>query len=389
MRTHLRWSLVAIALSCGPQTTDRTSAPIGPTGGTLMGPKGSTVVVPSGAVATDITVTAETATTPATPQDVDTVGDTLILGPEGQQFSAPVAVTLNVDLTRLPAGASLSDVVIFSAPVGSETYENLGGTPVGSDQVRATTTHFSKFVPGVEHKHEHDDAGTGGGAGGGAGGGSSAAGGGSNAAGGGSSAAGGGSSAAGGGTSAAGGGTSAAGGGTSAAGGGTSAVGGGTSSTGGGTSSAGGGTSAAGGGTSSTGGGTSSAGGGTNAAGGGTSAAGGGTSAAGGGTSAAGGGTGATGGGGAGGGSADAGTDAGVVYCAFQQFQTATSCTLMFAYTCQGESAQCAKDGGLCTCFRDGGTPSGTYDPASDNIVNLCAAPFQFGQLVQLGCGFP
>src|SRR5581483_5136938 len=141
---------VGVVQSCGtPGGADRTSASIGPSGGTLMGPRGATVVVPGNALSDTVTITAETATTPAVPSDADTVGDTLVLGPEGQQFTSPVQVTLNVDVSKLPAGTSLSDVVIYSAPVDSDTYEDLGGTPVGSSQIMASTTHFSKFVPCV------------------------------------------------------------------------------------------------------------------------------------------------------------------------------------------------------------------------------------------------
>ena len=77
--------------------------------------------------------------------------------------------------------------------------------------------------------------------------------------------------------------------------------------------------------------------------------------------------------------------DQGGVPIFVQQFQSASTCTLIFSSVCQGDTAQCGKDAGSCICMRDGGTPVGGFSPG----VDVCSNPFQFAATVQQGCGFP
>ncbi|MBX7101375.1 MAG: hypothetical protein K1X89_26915 [Myxococcaceae bacterium] len=398
MRVQRQWllvlvpALVVVAQSCGPDAaSDRSTASIGPSGGTLTGPKGASVVVPNGAVSSSVTLTAETASSPAVPPDVDTVGSTLVLGPEGQKFSAPVEITLIVDESKLPAGTSLSDVVIFTAPVDSEKYEDLGGTAAGSGKVKATTTHFSKFVP-VVRKNRADggtDAGTGGSGGGN--GGASGHDGGTGGNGGGSSGsdAGSGGSGGSGGSSGfdAGAGGSGGSSGTDAGAGGSGGSSGFDAGSGGSGGSSGFDAGAGGSGGSS---GTDAGAGGSGGSGGssGFDAGAGGSGGSSGfdaGAGGSGGSSGADAGAGGSGGSDAGSADAGFVTCPVQQFQSTSTCTLIFSAKCAGETAQCGKDAGACTCMRDGGTPVGSYSPG----VDVCASPFQYAAMVQAGCGFP
>jgi hypothetical protein len=46
--------------------------------------------------------------------------------------------------SELPSGTTSSDVVIYTAPAGSNAFTSLGGTLVDPTHVQATTTHFSQ-----------------------------------------------------------------------------------------------------------------------------------------------------------------------------------------------------------------------------------------------------
>jgi hypothetical protein len=91
------------------------------------------------------------------PADTVSVGDPYLLGPEGQQFAAPVTVTLAFSPELLPAGASASDVVIYTAPAGTVDYQPLSTGLVDGTHVSALTTHFSIFVAAVAKKHHDED----------------------------------------------------------------------------------------------------------------------------------------------------------------------------------------------------------------------------------------
>ena len=140
-------AVVSLGYSCGV-ASDKVTNSVGMQGANLEGPKGSAIEIPGGAVSSNVSVTAETAATPAAPPEATTVGATIVFGPEGQKFTVPVTITLEVDLTKLPSGATADNIVILTAPANSDVWEELGGTVIGN-KVRASTTHFSKFVPAV------------------------------------------------------------------------------------------------------------------------------------------------------------------------------------------------------------------------------------------------
>jgi hypothetical protein len=71
-------------------------------------------------------------------------------GPEGQTFDFPAKVKLEVDVTRLPAGYSIADVVVQRAPVGSSAFELLPTRIIDATHVEADTLHFSVFVPTLD-----------------------------------------------------------------------------------------------------------------------------------------------------------------------------------------------------------------------------------------------
>ncbi|GMU62148.1 MAG: hypothetical protein AMXMBFR34_39110 [Myxococcaceae bacterium] len=136
---------------------------LGSAGGQVLNVRGSGVSVPAGALsqAVAIRVGPAPATQPA--PAVVMVGDMVLFAPEGQTFSKPVTVTLEVDPLRLPPGRPLTDVVVWTAPLGSSQWEVLPTRLVDAAHVEATTTHFSVFVPVVQGATRGGDGGEDGG----------------------------------------------------------------------------------------------------------------------------------------------------------------------------------------------------------------------------------
>jgi hypothetical protein len=107
------------------------------------------VSIPSGALASNVTITAKETAGTVSPASATVVGETVTFGPEGQQFAAPVTVTLTFDPSKLPSGQTSSAIVIQTAPVGSGTFTSLVTAVVDATHVSAKTSHFSTFVPTV------------------------------------------------------------------------------------------------------------------------------------------------------------------------------------------------------------------------------------------------
>ncbi len=122
------------------------STVVGATGGTVTTQDGTGVTVPAGAVPANVTITVDATPSAPTPSQGTAVGTPYTFGPEGQQFSVPVTVTLAFDPSSLPAGKTANDVVIFTAPAGTTSYVPLGTSVVDSTHAAAQTTHFSTFV---------------------------------------------------------------------------------------------------------------------------------------------------------------------------------------------------------------------------------------------------
>jgi hypothetical protein len=134
-------------LGCG--TKSSSSQSVGSTGGNVSTGSGVAIDVPSGALSANTNITiAPLGSTPA-PSSALVVGGAYVFGPEGQQFTSPVTVTLPINASDLPPGATASDVVILTAPQGSTSFVSLGATVLDSTHVQTTTTHFSVFVPAV------------------------------------------------------------------------------------------------------------------------------------------------------------------------------------------------------------------------------------------------
>jgi hypothetical protein len=160
---NIKWAgIVALSIAaCGgkPSTVTRT---VGAVGGTLGTSDGSSVSIPSGAVMNEITVSMTPEPNVAAPAGTSVVGSGYLFGPEGATFTQPVAVVLAVDTSKIPAGKTINDVSIYTAPAGSTSYERLATSVVDTTHVRATTTHFSIFVPAVIAGGGNVDMGSGG-----------------------------------------------------------------------------------------------------------------------------------------------------------------------------------------------------------------------------------
>ncbi len=131
---------------------EHAAATIGAHGGTVYTPNGSGVYIPTGALAANIAVTVDATPNAPKPSGATAVGTPYTFGPEGQEFSLPVRVTLAFDASSFPAGTTANDIVIYTAPVGTTQFVPLATSVADATHASALTMHFSVFVcviPGV------------------------------------------------------------------------------------------------------------------------------------------------------------------------------------------------------------------------------------------------
>jgi hypothetical protein len=143
------WSLDRPASTFGSvgAAAQQASMLIGQSGGEVSTPRGSGVSIPIGSLSAEAWIQVEAVSDAPAPTEGAPVGQTLLLGPEGQTFAQPVTVTVEIDPTKLLPGESVSDVVIFTSPKASPSFSALETTVVDATHVSAKTTHFSYFVP--------------------------------------------------------------------------------------------------------------------------------------------------------------------------------------------------------------------------------------------------
>lgn len=112
----------------------------------LVGPDGIRLDIPAYASVADMTVVLTTEPRGHRPPRAGAVvGTPIELGPEGAEFGKQLELTVPIDASRIPAGKTMDDVVILTAPHGTTTYVPLPTRRRGNAVV-ATTTHFSDFV---------------------------------------------------------------------------------------------------------------------------------------------------------------------------------------------------------------------------------------------------
>ncbi len=118
------------------------SSVIGAAGGKIASSDGVLEVsIPAGALASDVTITAEVATSAAT----GAVGKAYVMGPNGTTFAAPVTMTFHYAAVDL-GGHQASDLHLATEVAG--TWQLLEGAAHDDSErtVSGTTTHFSKFA---------------------------------------------------------------------------------------------------------------------------------------------------------------------------------------------------------------------------------------------------
>jgi predicted alpha-1,6-mannanase (GH76 family) len=151
-----------LGMACGSapgakgSPVEEASYVIGESGGIVMTPDGSSVSVPKGALTHSVRISIESDSSAPPLADATLVGLDYLVGPEGQQFDAPVTVTVAIDPSEIPAGESMSDVVVLTAPRDSADYQPLTTTVVDDLHVSVETSHFSHFVPAIVREHATD-----------------------------------------------------------------------------------------------------------------------------------------------------------------------------------------------------------------------------------------
>jgi hypothetical protein len=144
----MRATLLIALIACGCSSAkDITSMPIGPNGGQINGSNGTQLNIPPGALTMNTNITIQTVNVPAPPGTV-LVGPAQDFGPEGTTFRAATTIQLPFTMSKIPAGKTPNDIIIYTAPKGSTQYTTMP-TTLGSGVVTTQTMHFSIFLPAV------------------------------------------------------------------------------------------------------------------------------------------------------------------------------------------------------------------------------------------------
>jgi hypothetical protein len=164
MKPKIGSTLLVVALAgCGSSGNTPSVQQVGTAGGALTASDGTKLDFPMGALSSDTAISMTKTSNVTAPASNKVVGTAYTFGPEGTQFAKPVGVTLVVSPNQLPKNTAMSSVVIYTAPAGTTDYVPLETTVVDATHVRASTMHFSVFVPAVVAAVEsHPDAGSGG-----------------------------------------------------------------------------------------------------------------------------------------------------------------------------------------------------------------------------------
>jgi hypothetical protein len=140
--------IALFAVGCGENMPQlNITKTIGSEGGTVNTSDGTQLNVPMGALSmsANITITPINATPP--PGTV-LVGPAYDFQPEGTQFAQPVTITLPYDPAKIPTGITNKDIVIYTAPRGSTTYQALfTSLATSGNTVTTQTTHLSTYLP--------------------------------------------------------------------------------------------------------------------------------------------------------------------------------------------------------------------------------------------------
>ena len=166
---HAAVAALLVMTACAGPTGDpekSASKTLGVEGGQVTAPNGVGVSIPSGALRKATLITVAPAAVDAARPTAPAVGDMYEFGPEGLTFNVPARVILQIDISRLPAGYSIADVVVQRAPLGTSAFELIPTRVIDSNHVECDTLHFSVFIPTLDSARGSDggtDGGTDGG----------------------------------------------------------------------------------------------------------------------------------------------------------------------------------------------------------------------------------
>ncbi len=133
-----------------PLDTSTVTQVVGPAGGSLQHPTGAKLVVPAGALTADVELSMTGAAAPSAAQaGAPSVGQAFVLGPDGQQFAAPLLIEVPVDPALVQQlGADVDDLRLRLAPQDTLAFVELATTVDRAREVlTAQLTHFSVIVP--------------------------------------------------------------------------------------------------------------------------------------------------------------------------------------------------------------------------------------------------
>jgi hypothetical protein len=139
----------ALGLGCGVISlpADRAWGIVGPGGGAVLNTHGAGVTVPVGAVESALALTVDPVADQQPRPPGLLVGDLYAVHPEGAVFPVAVALTLRVDPALLPAGRTLSEVLVARADVGSGVFEFLPTRVVDAEHVEGQSSRLGVFAP--------------------------------------------------------------------------------------------------------------------------------------------------------------------------------------------------------------------------------------------------
>jgi len=141
-------TLVLAMASCGDEDASvrATLDPLATGTTTVEGPDGTRLDVPAGAVTVAVDVVLTVPRSRRTVDGAAVVGPALVIGPQGTEFTKTVSVSIPITPSSLPAGKTIDDVVVLTAPDGSSAFVPLPTRRGTGAVVVAETRHFSQFV---------------------------------------------------------------------------------------------------------------------------------------------------------------------------------------------------------------------------------------------------
>lgn len=138
------WMLCVALAACGGSDSTIPAATLGPAGGTVTSAQGASVNIPAGALSSEVPIQVTLDTMGAAPLPVNiAVSDTFLLTPHGTTFNKPVTLTLPIDVSKVPAGAT---VMLLKTDASLRNWAVVPGATVSGASISGAITSFSAPV---------------------------------------------------------------------------------------------------------------------------------------------------------------------------------------------------------------------------------------------------